>query len=128
MQGAMRMGTEAGRRKMLHALIQACRLNHGMEFDTLLHAGVPVDSRDNLGNTSLLISAQPCLRGEVAAIEQYILDTAVPRTTTQECGGIPGSQVPNNTYGWGAIRAAPSFDLCWAPIYMYFCTFLLFLA
>ena len=125
-QGAMRMGTEGDRRKMLHALIQACRLNHAMEFDTLLHAGeptccyisstpaylrtpcpallllawhtpppshplhiltltltltlaptstshqqrlsrpsqpsttlgVPVDSRDNLGNTSLIIAAQ----------------------------------------------------------------------
>ncbi len=56
------------------------------------------------GLVALLISAQPCLRGEVDAIENYIRHTAVPRTTAQNCT-IPGSQVPNNTYGWGAIRA-----------------------
>jgi serine protease AprX len=65
------------------------------------------------GLVALLISAQPCLRGQVDAIEQYIMDTAVPRTTTQECGGIPGSEVPNNTYGWGAIRAVlPGPEVC----------------
>ncbi len=57
------------------------------------------------GLVALLISAQPCLQGNPDAIEQLIIDTAVPRTTAQECGGIPGDQVPNNTYGFGAIRA-----------------------
>ncbi len=57
------------------------------------------------GLVALLISAQPCLAGDPDAIEQHIIDTAVPRTTGQECGGIPGDQVPNNTYGYGAIRA-----------------------
>jgi len=39
-------------------MIQACRLNRAAEFDTLVNAGVPVDSRDNLGNTPLIITAQ----------------------------------------------------------------------
>ncbi len=65
------------------------------------------------GLVALLISAQPCLRGDVDAIEQYIIDTAVPRTTGQTCGGVPGSEVPNNTYGWGAIRAVlPGPGIC----------------
>jgi len=65
------------------------------------------------GLIALLISAQPCLRGNVDAIEQYIIDTAAPQTSTQTCGGIAGSSVPNNTYGWGAIRAViPGPEVC----------------
>ena len=65
------------------------------------------------GLVALLISAQPCLRGNVDAIEQYIIDTAAPQTSTQTCGGIAGSSVPNNTYGWGAIRAViPGPEVC----------------
>ncbi len=70
------------------------------------------------GLVALLISAQPCLRGQVDAIEQYIIDTAVPRTTSQTCGGVPGSEVPNNTYGWGAVRAVlPGPEVCAATIF-----------
>ena len=65
------------------------------------------------GLVALLISAQPCLRGQVELIEQYIIDTAVPLTSTQTCGGILGSEVPNNTYGWGGIRAViPGPEVC----------------
>jgi subtilisin family serine protease len=55
------------------------------------------------GAIALLLSAEPDLRGNVDLIEQVFMDTAVPRTTTQECGGIPGSAIPNNTYGFGRI-------------------------
>lgn len=65
------------------------------------------------GLVALLIDAQPCLRGEVDLLESYIRQTAVPRTSTQTCGGISGSLVPNNTYGWGAIRAVlPGPEIC----------------
>ena len=65
------------------------------------------------GLVALLISARPCLQGDPESIEQYIIATAVPRTTDQECGGIPGDQVPNNTYGYGAIRAVvPGVEAC----------------
>lgn len=57
------------------------------------------------GLVALLISADPSLAGNVDALEWIITHTAVPRTTSQECGGIPGSQIPNNTYGWGRIDA-----------------------
>ncbi|MEM7584345.1 MAG: S8 family serine peptidase [Acidobacteriota bacterium] len=65
------------------------------------------------GLVALLISAQPCLRGQVDLIEQYILDTAQPLTTSQTCGGIAGSEVPNNTFGHGGIRAViPGPEVC----------------
>ena len=57
------------------------------------------------GQVALLISANPDLRGQVARIEDIIRESATPRTTSQDCGDVPGSQTPNNTYGWGRIDA-----------------------
>ncbi len=57
------------------------------------------------GLIALLISAQPGLAGHVDEIEQLITQSATPRTSSQTCGGIPGSVVPNNTYGHGRIDA-----------------------
>jgi uncharacterized repeat protein (TIGR01451 family) len=57
------------------------------------------------GLVALLISAEPGLAGQVEALESALTRSAVPRTTDQLCGGIPGSQVPNNTYGWGRVDA-----------------------
>jgi uncharacterized repeat protein (TIGR01451 family) len=57
------------------------------------------------GLVALLISAEPALAGQVDQIEQIIEQNAVPRTTNQSCGGISGTQVPNNTFGWGRIDA-----------------------
>jgi len=57
------------------------------------------------GLAALLISADPDLRGQVARIEDILRESATPRTTSQDCGDVPGSQTPNNTYGWGRIDA-----------------------
>jgi uncharacterized repeat protein (TIGR01451 family) len=57
------------------------------------------------GLVALLISAAPSLAGQVDQIEQIIEQSAIPLTTNQICGGIPGSSVPNNTFGWGRIDA-----------------------
>ncbi len=61
------------------------------------------------GLVGLLISADPSFSGDPDAIEQHLMSTAVPGTVTgQTCGGIPDSQTPNNTYGWGSVRASLS--------------------
>jgi subtilisin family serine protease len=57
------------------------------------------------GLVALLISANPALAGDVAAIETILQSTAVPLTTTQGCGGDGQSDVPNNVYGYGRIDA-----------------------
>ncbi|MFN7973839.1 MAG: S8 family serine peptidase [Acidobacteriota bacterium] len=59
------------------------------------------------GLVSLLICVNPALRGQVDQLKLDIQNTAVPRTTSQNCGGS-GSNVPNNTYGWGRIKAVYS--------------------
>ena len=58
-----------------------------------------------VGVAALLISANPGLSGQVDSLETLIERSALPRTSAETCGGIPGSQVPNNTYGWGRVDA-----------------------
>jgi subtilisin family serine protease len=57
------------------------------------------------GLIALLLDAQPALPGQVDQIEALLRGAASPRTTTETCGGVPGSAVPNNTFGWGLIDA-----------------------
>ncbi|MDQ2659075.1 MAG: S8 family serine peptidase [Verrucomicrobiota bacterium] len=63
------------------------------------------------GTTALILSAHPDLRGHVDAIETLLEQSAVPLTTTQNCGAILGTQVPNNTFGWGRIDALAAVGL-----------------
>lgn len=72
------------------------------------------------GLAALLISANPSLRGQPDDLQNVIEQTAVPRTTSQECGGVPGSSVPNNTYGWGRIDAL---EALFAVRYFYYFPF-----
>jgi len=55
------------------------------------------------GAVALILSANPDLAGEVDTIEQILKLTAIPKTTDQSCNGVSGSEVPNNTYGYGRI-------------------------
>jgi uncharacterized repeat protein (TIGR01451 family) len=56
------------------------------------------------GLVALIISAQPHLAGQVDQIETLIEQNALPLTSTQTCG-VPGSNIPNNTFGWGRVDA-----------------------
>ncbi len=53
---------------------------------------------------ALLMSNAPYLVGEVGSTENCIEGTALPRTSGQSCSGTPGTEIPNNTYGWGRIE------------------------
>ena len=57
------------------------------------------------GLAALVISGRPELAGQVDYLELLISRSALARTTTQICGGVPGSSIPNNTFGWGRVDA-----------------------
>jgi hypothetical protein len=48
----------------------------------------------------------------VDTIEHIIESSAVPRTDSQSCGDIPGTDIPNNTYGWGRVDALAALNFC----------------
>jgi subtilisin family serine protease len=58
------------------------------------------------GAVALLWSAVPQLIGQVAATTSLLERTAVPLTSTQDCGGFPGATVPNPVFGWGRLNVA----------------------
>jgi serine protease AprX len=66
-------------------------------------SGTSMASPHVAGAVALVLSAFPQLSGNVFQLESLLQDTAVPRTTTENCGGVPGTQIPNNTYGYGRI-------------------------
>jgi serine protease AprX len=55
------------------------------------------------GAVALLIDAHPFLDGNVDAIEAALFGNTFQLVQGQTCGGIPGSQFPNNTVGHGLL-------------------------
>jgi len=56
------------------------------------------------GAVALLWSAQPSLVGKVEETVALLESTAVGKTTTQACGEVPGTDIPNNTFGFGHLN------------------------
>ena len=75
-------------------------------------AGTSMAGPHVAGLVALIISANPELAGEVDMIEDIIEHTAVNLTTsTQSCNGVPGTSIPNNTYGYGRIDALAAVNI-----------------
>ncbi len=68
-------------------------------------SGTSMAAPNIAGVAALILSAHPDLKGNPDAISYIIMATAVPMTTPQNCGDINGSEIPNNTYGWGRVNA-----------------------
>lgn len=55
------------------------------------------------GAVALLWSARPELIGKFAETTAILHASAKPLTSTQACNGVAGTQIPNNTFGYGAL-------------------------
>jgi serine protease AprX len=54
---------------------------------------------------ALMLSANPLLIGQVDTVQRILELTAKEMRTTENCGGLSGQLIPNNTYGYGRIDA-----------------------
>jgi subtilisin family serine protease len=61
------------------------------------------------GGIALLWQAKPNLIGDVTNSEKAFTSTAVPKTSSQNCGG-PGANVPNAVFGWGILDLFAAVD------------------
>ena len=67
------------------------------------------------GAIALLWSAAPELKGQVTTTTELLKRTAVPLTSTQDCGGFPGSTVPNPIFGSGRLNIAAAVNIAVPP-------------
>ncbi len=62
------------------------------------------------GAVALLWSAQPKLVGQIDMTIKILTETATAKTSSQTCGGTSGSNIPNNTYGFGHLNIAKAVE------------------
>jgi serine protease AprX len=82
---------------------------------TIAFSGTSGSAPHVTGAVALLWSAAPQLIGQVAATTSLLERTAVPLTSTQDCGGFPGAAVPNAVFGWGRLDVAAAVNAAAPP-------------
>ncbi len=80
-------------------------------------SGTSMASPHAAASAALVWSVAPAYRGNTGATAQLLRSTALVRTTSETCGGVPAGASPNNTYGSGLLdaRAAVESAMASAP-------------
>ncbi len=68
-------------------------------------AGTSMSAPQVAGVVALLWSARPELIGQIETTMDIIQRSAQPLKSTQTCGGISGSNIPNPVFGYGMVDA-----------------------
>jgi len=70
-----------------------------------IKSGTSMAGPNVAGLAALVLSANPQLEGKTKMLKHVITHSSEPKTTAQSCGGIDGTEIPNNTFGYGRVDA-----------------------
>jgi hypothetical protein len=76
-------------------------------------SGTSMAGPHTVGVVALLWSARPALVRDITTTKTLLEQTANPNvnvTPVQTCGGIPSSQIPNNSFGYGRVDALAAYN------------------
>lgn len=83
--------------------------NNSGGYSTL--SGTSMASPNIAGVAALIMSANQFFADKPRLVKRVMNQTAVPKTTAQNCGGVSGLSIPNNTYGHGRVDALAAVNL-----------------
>lgn len=76
----------------------------GSRYEALFWSGTSMAGPHVVGAAALLWSANKNLIGKIDETIAIFTDNAEAKTTKENCGGVPGTHIPNNTYGSGLLN------------------------
>ncbi len=76
----------------------------GKEYASFFWSGTSMAGPHVVGAAALLWSFNKNLIGNIDQTISIIEKGAEAKTTSESCGGVPGSHIPNNTYGHGLLN------------------------
>ena len=90
--------------------VRSCTRTSDSSFGNL--SGTSMAGPHVAGVVALIWSARPSLVRNIAATKTLLQNTANPAVTValQTCGGIPSTQIPNNSFGYGRVDALAAYN------------------